>query len=233
MNGSRSWLRKFGLIAGYVLFLVLDFAVALKWIPGLPGWIQNPATAFIAWIIITGLVIWRAFELGGSNRLESLELRRSRKTEGQLSEEEAFQLLRHYLFFRENIRVGETIDKGTVNVVDPRDQTGEEAVRLYKLVFERKNHSEKVGVFMDLEQEMDVDLETFEDKERAIDEIENKRMIRSSKVDEFDEALNDARADLGKSLMQTYNVTETEEGETKYEVPMIPQNPLQNNGSNN
>ncbi len=128
---------------------------------------------------------------------ESEESWWTRKTDDQLSSYEAQQLLDYYLFYEENMNTeGGMVEKGPDNV---NSEFEDEPIRLYKMVFERKNYSEKVGVLIDLEQPLSVDPENPESLRRTAKKIDDLKIIRGSKVSDFDSAMREARKEIGRS----------------------------------
>jgi hypothetical protein len=152
-------------IAGAVFVTIgLSIAWYLNWIPFPDFLLSPPLVIGSAALLIFGVLIWKLYQ--AEERFRNLQnnlLQRKPKT--QLTEKEAFELIRFDLWENENIRIGESVKKGTKNV-NPQDKQGD-PVRVYRLISERVMVNEEVGVVMDLEQEMDVDVDSWESLEEA------------------------------------------------------------------
>jgi len=218
--------KKYGVALGSVLSLmaVLGVLVFFGWL-SIPGFLLSKRAFFLfAAVVIFAVTVFFVRKLNQSNDRFPLA-GGGRKTKQQLNDMEAYELLRYRLFFYHNMRISEWHQRGPDHVGTPGE---EEPIRLYKLVFSRKNVDEKVGVFLDLEQEMDLDMEDNQSLLEASEGIENIRLIRGSKVQDFDGALQDAREELGKNLYRQFgNIREieySEDGDIKREKtrPALP-----------
>lgn len=197
-----NWLnrRQQGIIAAFFLIFViavLSILISYNWIP-FPSFLTHPLIlgilAAVAFIVLFGWLLMRYMNSGTPD----YDFGR-RQREKQLSDEEAFELLRFLLLYRRNIRIGSTVERGSEKV-KPEGDT--ESVRLYKLVFERVNVNERVGILLDCEQEFSINTESMKSLDSAADQVDNMQMVRGSKVDNFEEAVSDAKSSLGRSLDQ-------------------------------
>jgi len=75
----------------------------------------------------------------------------------------------------------------------------EDAVRSYKYEFEPANRSGRATVLVDMEQEISVDLDDFESKEKAWKRIRNKKMVKSWMNTEYEAEVEKKRKSLGRS----------------------------------
>lgn len=197
------------------------------------GWIQLPSILFswygvglaVGTLVIVGVVV-AAVQFRSDDGIDF-----SRKSEKQLSEAEAFDLARYILFYERCMRVQETVDRGPV--IEGGQREDSDPVRLYQLVFERRNRNEKIGFLMDLEQSnLQVDKDDHELMKETVRQVNNTRLIRASKVEDFNEAMEGAREDLAESLVQTITEREYENGELKRERerPALPYRKSDSNG---
>jgi hypothetical protein len=151
------------------------------------------------------------------------------KTEEQLSEEKAFELANYLLVYGRGYRIGRVIERGIDHAQAPSDDK-EDAVRLFKLEFEPSNLSGRATLYIDLEQELSVDLEDHESLEQATKEIQNSRMQKSWLSVDYEERVKDTKESLGRSVDPTIKkIIETDEGREIRERPAITQKPSNGN----
>jgi hypothetical protein len=203
-----------GVFVAEVLFWgLIGVAVSSGWIPFVlvPGFLVFNAVVLLAVYYVstdTGVGFSR-FQVPGGDR------------ENRLSEHEAFELTRFLLLYRRDMRIDEVVDRGIEPAVSPSDSS-EDARRLFKLVFERVNVNEKVGVYVDLEQSIEVDLDSYDSLSNAADKVENIRVIRGSKTTEFWQRLNEAQVSMGRNSDSVIRI-ENDEGKTaEYPVGALP-----------
>lgn len=214
MVTAKQALKKGGLAFIGLSALVLSVLWYVQWIP-FPDFLISPVVFGAVVLVLIVSVFGYKFYGMQSKRIPDF----SRKTERQLTDREAFELLQYELTQNRLIRIGETHERGP-EIVGPEDQN--DNVRLYKMVFDRKNVSEKVGVVLDLEQEMNVDPDSTESLREAVKNIDNIKLVRGKKVDDFDEEMEDAVSSLGRSLDQKITTTKFDEDGNVAEEKSIP-----------
>lgn len=211
-------------VVGLVLILLVSAVGTLMWFGWIPfpDFLLEPIIALpalgIVILAVIGYFIVRNLDSGGYPDYFG------RKTARQLTDTEAFELLRYRLFFKHNMRIGDIVSRGPEMPTSNSGGEDADTVRLYRLVFDRVNIPERVGVYMDLEQEMSIDLDKLH---QHVDEIENIRIIRGSKIHgDFQAEMEEARKQMSQSLMQTITEIEYEDGEParKREMPAIMRN---------
>lgn len=223
--------KKYGIV-GASLFIILSLIGVAVW----RNWLKIPSVltsdvgivsmGFVFLIGVTIFVIRKMGDTGGKFQPWNTA---DRKTLKQLNDREAFELLRYRLLFHHNIRIDEWYDRGADHVGTPGE---EEPIRLYKIVFDRMNEAEKVAVYIDLEQEMQLDPDSRESLAEAAKEIENIRIIRSSLFSDFETQVENAREQLGKNLYKQFgNIQhfEYQDGDLVAKRELPPPVPGQNN----
>ena len=194
------------------------------------------------WGLVIGLGFWLGFPLGGISVAALLILNLlvlaavyhvrdrgqfagySTTTKQQLTAKEAYRLVRYMLPFDERYgyRVDRVIDEGVDPAKSPSDDK-EDAVRLYKFEFEPMNVSGRAVLYVDLEQELSVDLDDDDSLPKAADQIQNIRMVKSWTVDSYADMIMDVKESLGRSVSPTITrITETDEGREIEEYPALP-----------
>lgn len=191
-----------------LIFLVLGVMWWRNWLP-FPDFLIDPVVLFAAFVVF--LIGLFGYKYTGKATQRNLPEYFNQEKQSQLTDREAFELLRYELFFNRNIRIKEVHSRGT-RKVNPQDREGD-PVQLYTMKFDRVNVDESVGVVLDLEQELSVDAGSRTSMESAADEIRNIRVIRGKKVDDLDESLEDAVSSLGQSLNQKITEKHYEDGE--------------------
>jgi hypothetical protein len=199
--------------------VVLAFLMAFGWIP-FPDFLIDPVVVASFLFVLLIAVVGYKFYNAHSQSIPDF----SRKTEQQLTDKEAYKLLQYELTQNRFIRIGEMHDRGA-EIVGPEDQ--DDNVRLYKMTFDRVNVSEKVGVVIDLEQDLNVDTNSKDSLRKAAPKIENIKVIRGKKVDDFDEEMEDAVSSLGRSLDQTITTTKYDEEGNVDEKKTVPASLMQ------
>jgi CheY-specific phosphatase CheX len=194
--------------------LVLSVLWYFQWLP-FPDFLISPVVFGAVILVLILSVFGYKFYGMQSERIPDF----SRKTERQLTDKEAFRLLEYDLTMNRLIRIGEMHERGP-EIVGPEDQ--DDNVRLYKMEFDRKNVSEKVGVVLDLEQEMDVNPGRTASLREAARRIDNIKLVRGKKVDDFDEAMEDAVSSLGRSLDQNITTTKYDDEGNVVEEKSVP-----------
>ncbi|WP_313694220.1 hypothetical protein [Halorarum halobium] len=149
------------------------------------------------------------------------------KTEEQLSGKEAFELAEYLLAYgdRYGYRIDRTVDRGIDPAVAPSDDK-EDSVRLFKLEFEPLNLQGRATLYIDLEQELSVDLDDTRTLQNAMSKIQNSRIQKSWLSVDYEERVADTKESLGRSVDPTITkIVETDEGREIRERPVITQNP--------
>lgn len=212
MVDTKPVLKKIGVPLAGVTALALGLMWWANWIP-FPDFLIHPYVVASAVIVLIAAVsVWKYRGKAPRPRWQDY-LEQDKQV--QLSDKQAFELLRYELGENRFLSVGDLDERGA-EIVGPEDQ--EDNVRLYKMVYDRKLVNEKVGVVLDLEQDLDVDPYDTESLRKAAEEIQNIKVKRSSKVDDLDEALEDAVSSLGRSLDQKITDSWVKEGEDGREV---------------
>ncbi|MCU4753422.1 hypothetical protein OB919_15770 [Halobacteria archaeon AArc-curdl1] len=188
-----------------ILFLFLAVLMYYNWIP-FPWFLFHPVIIALGFIAVLGSGLGYGYYKYQQDSTPGYDFRK--KTEKQLTSKKAENLLEYYALNQYGVKVGEIHESGVDNVTDPTDSS--EAIRLFKLVFEPKLLSETIGLYLSLEQE-DIRIEDPRDPfelEQALEQVHNIRSVRSSKVDDFDEKMDEIRSSLGKSLAQKRTTVE-------------------------
>lgn len=214
MADTKQVLKEGGLAFIAVSVLALCVLWYFQWIP-FPDFLISPVVfGAVVVVLVVGVFGYKFYGMQ-SKRIPDF----TRKTERQLNDKEASRLLEYELTINRFIRIGETHESGP-EIVGPEDQ--DDNVRLYKMVFDRKNVREKVGVVLDLEQEMNVDPDSTESLREAAKIIDNIKLVRGKKVDNFDEAMEDAVSSLGRSLDQNITTTKYDDEGNIVEEKSVP-----------
>lgn len=214
MVDAKQVVKKGGVAFIAVSVPLLSVLWYFQWIP-FPDFLISPVVFGAVVVVLVVSVFGYKFYGMQSKRIPDF----SRKTERQLTDREAYELLRYELTMNRLLGIGEMHERGS-EVVGPEDE--DDNVRLYKMVYDRKNVSEKVGVVLDLEQEMDVDPNNQKSLSEAADDIANIKVKRGKKVDDFDEAMEDAVSSLGRSLDQKFTTTKYDDEGNIVEEKSLP-----------
>ena len=200
----------------WVLFLAAGFS---GWIPGF-GLIAV-AVAFLN--ILIGVAGYYVTRDDGFHGFQTT-------TKEQLTEKEASRLVHHMLRFDERFGycVGRVVEQGIDPAKSPSDDK-EDAVRLFKFEFEPLNLSGRATVYMDLEQELSVDLSDDDSLFDAADKVQNIRIVKSWMSQDYKEKVADVKESLGRAGSATVTVTRTDDGQEIHEIPAR----IQNQGSSN
>jgi len=204
-------------VAEVVFWGLIAVAASSGWIPLVlvPGFLVLNAVVVLAVYYVstdTG-VGFSGFQVAGADG------------KNRLSEHQAFELTRFLLLYRRGMRIDEVVDRG---IEPPRttaqdDESGkQDSRRLFKLEFERVNVNEKVGVYVDLEQSIEVDLDSYDSLSGAADNLENIRVIRGSKKENFDEAMLEAKKALGGNPMPMIQITSDDGKTAEYPANALP-----------
>lgn len=185
------------------------------------GWI--PAWRLFA--VVGGLfnliILVAAYHVTSENDFNFSGFEVPSEGEYQLSEHEAYELARFILLYRRDMRIDEVVDRGIEPAVTPSEDS-DDARRLFKLIFERVNVNEKVGVYLDLEQSIEIDVESYSSLSNAADKVENIRVIRGSKTNDFWEDMQEAQVSMGRNLDSMIRITDDEGNVTEYPTRALP-----------
>lgn len=200
----------------WVLFLAAGFS---GWIPGF-GLIAV-AVAFLN--ILIGVAGYYVTRDDGFHGFQTT-------TKRQLTEKEAYRLVHHMLRFDERFgySVGRVVEQGIDPAKSPSDDK-EDAVRLFKFEFEPLNLSGRATVYMDLEQELSVDLSDDDSLFDAADRVQNIRIVKSWMSSDYAKKVEGVKESLGRAGSATVTVTRTDDGREIRELPAG----IQNQGSSN
>ena len=138
----------------------------------------------------------------------------SRKTASQLNSKEAKELVRYWLLDEHGKRIGTILEDGPAVIDNSAD--GSDSTRLYRIECKPVMKNEKIGVVMDLEDPIAVDVDDSDSLEKAASSIGNIRAIHGGQVgNEFDQRFKKAIKDLSGSMIEPIVETKyDEEGET-------------------
>ena len=200
------------------------------------------------WGVVLGLLYWLGFPTGGvvpallflvnllavvgvyyTSRTDAFSGYQT-TTEQQVREKEAFELAQYMLAYERGYRIDRVIDRGIDPAVAPSDDK-EDAVRLFKLEFEPLNVQGKATLYIDLEQELSVDLDDTSTLRKAVREIQNSRIQKSWLSVDYEERVEDTKESLGRSVEAT--VTKIIEKDGEREVVERPQLQPQNQSNSN
>lgn len=171
-----------------------------------PGIFSVLAQPLVLGVVVVVLVIGVAVFIYRRRRSSTTtEFEGWTSEEDPLSDEEIYELLEYKLFF-DNIRIKDVAEQG-VELASSAGDT-DEAARIYKLEFDRRNIPERVGVLLDLGPSLKVNMNDLRASTRR---IQNMKIIRSSKVTDFDERMRKARDQLARSSSQTIKITDYDE----------------------
>ncbi|GAA0646317.1 hypothetical protein [Salarchaeum japonicum] len=187
MESSWNTAQKY---AGLFLFEIVFWALVLA----LGFWLGFPGNGlFVGVIAVLNIIIGMAgyFVTRDSSEFSSFQT----ATKRQLSEEEAYNLARYMLPYRRGYRVERVVDRGIDPAVSASDDK-EDAVRLFKLEFEPLNVSGRATLYMDLEQELSVDLDDLDSFENAIDNVQNVRIVKSWTSTNYEEKVQEVKESL-------------------------------------
>lgn len=148
-------------------------------------------------------------------------------TKRQLTEEEARVLAEYLLVYKYGFRPART-EAGIDPAVSSSDSK-EDAVRLFKYEFEPLNMSGRATLFIDLEQDLSVDVEDLDSLEGAASKIQNKGVVKSWMNADYEKAVQEKKESLGRSVDPTITVTRTDEGTEIREMPAGVQNQNKSN----
>lgn len=183
-------------MAVVLTFLALAVMWERNWIP-FPDFLLDPVIVGAAFfVLLVAVFLWK---YRGKRPRQTIQDYLDQDKQSQLTDKEAYELLRYELIQNRLIRIGEMHQRGA-EIVGPENQ--DDNARLYKMTFDRVNVSEKVGVVLDLEQDFDVDPYDTTSLRKAAPEIQNIKVIRGKKVDNFDEEMEDAVSSLGQNVDQ-------------------------------
>lgn len=207
--------------AAVVLSELLFCAVVLA----LGYWLGFPLSGIgvAAPIFLSLLVLAAWYEIRQSDSLPNFQT----TTKRQLSEEEARVLAEYVIVYKEGYRIGRT-EAGIDPAVSSSDDK-EDAVRLFKYEFEPLNISGKATLFIDLEQDLSVDVEDLDSLESAASQIQNKGVVKSWMNEDYGAAVQEKKESLGRSVDPTITVTRTDEGTEIREMPAQVQNQNKSN----
>ncbi|MFU1780260.1 hypothetical protein ACM16X_02640 [Haloarcula japonica] len=213
------------LLVGVGVFALVSVMLAAGWIP-VPDILKSPVVWAICLFVVFVSVIFYMWRSGSDRDIQIM----GRSADEQLTKKEAGVLARYTLLYNELLRIGDVYEEG-IEKVQPSDQS-KEPVRLYKIDFEPKNRKDRVVFFMDLEQKFSVDTGCLKSEKAAsrnhesvmdaVAQIQNSRLIFDSKKDDFQEAVQDVRDSLGRTVRQKVIEREFENGEKvgETEYPM-------------
>jgi hypothetical protein len=208
---------------------------------------QKVAAAVLAEVLVWGLILgsgyWLGFPTGGlvpaglflvnllavvgvyyTSRTDAFSGYQT-TTEEQLTVNEANELAQYLLAYGKNYgyRVDRKIDFGIDPAQAPSDDK-EDAVRLYKLEFEPLNVQGKATLYIDLEQDLSVDVDDPDSLENAMKKLQNTRMQKSWLSVDYEERVEDTKESLGRSVEATVTkIIEKDEGREVVERPQITQ----------
>ena len=135
-----------------------------------------------------------------------------RKTASQLNSKQAKELVRYWLLQEHGKRIDTTLEDGPA-VID-NAASSSDSTRLYRIECKPVMRNEKIGVVMDLEDPIAVDIEDSDSLEKAAQSIGNIRYINSGGVgNEFDQRFKKAIKDLSGSMMEPIVESRYEDGE--------------------
>jgi hypothetical protein len=208
------WSSNQKIVAGVLSELVFwSIVLGLSYWLGFPGGGLFVALLFVLNLIVVAAGYFISQEDGFSGYQTT--------TEQQVSEKEAFELANYLLVYERGYRVDRVIDRGIDPAVAPSDDK-EDAVRLFKLEFEPLNVKGKATLYIDLEQELSVDLDEPGTLRRAVGQIQNSRMQKSWMSVDYEERVEDTKESLGRSVDPTVTkIIETDEGREVVERPQI------------
>lgn len=115
----------------------------------------------------------------------------------QLSEEEIRELVEWALQFKMGYYPARN-EGGIEPAVAPSDDK-EDAVRLYKYEFEPANLSGRATVFVDMEQEISVEIGDYDSMRTAWERIRNKKVVKSWMNTEYKAQVEKTKKSLGRS----------------------------------
>lgn len=217
-KSTRSKVFRFGAVVVGLIFLVLGVLMAFGWIP-FPDFLLDQVVAGAAFFVLLAAVVLWKFRGKTQRSIQDIQEYWEQDKQSQLTDKEAYELLRYELSENRFLGIREIHERGS-DIVGPEGQ--DDNARLYKMVYDRKNVKEKVGVVLDLEQDLDVDPYDTTSLRKAAPKIQNIRVIRGKKVDDFDQAMEDAVSSLGRSLDQKITTTKYDEEGTIDEKKSVP-----------
>jgi len=198
LDWSRNQLYAAVLIAE-ILFWGLFFGI------GFQGWI--PAFPLIATglAILNVVILFGAYFTGGES-MPGFET----TTKQQLTDRKARELAEYMLIFGEYGLYPAMNQSGVDPEVSPSDDK-EDATRLFAYEFEPLNFSGRATLLLDLEQDLSVEIGDKDSLEKASQKIQNKQIVKSWMVEDYVEAVETAKENLGRSASHTITtITETD-----------------------
>lgn len=209
MESSWNTAQKY---AGLFLFEIVFWALVLA----LGFWLGFPGNGlFVGVIAVLNIIIGIAgyFVTRDSSEFSSFQT----TTKQQLSDEQARTLAEYVIVYKYGYRLGRS-EAGIDPAVSSSDDK-EDAVRLFKIEFEPLNVSGRATLFLDLEQDLSVDVDDLDSLESAANEIQNKGIVKSWMNESYEEAVQEKKESLGRSVDPTLTVTRTEDGREIREMP--------------
>lgn len=208
--------------AGLFLFEAVFWGVVLS----LGFWLGFPGNGlFVGVIAFLNIVLGAAgyFVTREGGEFSSFQT----TTKQQLSDEEARELAEYMTVYRYGYRIARK--EGGIDPALASSDDKEDATRLYRFEFEPLNLSGKATLFLDLEQELSVEIGDTDSLEAAADSIRNKGIVKSWMNEDYRKACEEKKESLGRSFDPTVTVTRTENGREIREMPARIQNQSQNN----
>mgnify|MGYP000541810451 CR=1 FL=1 len=191
---------------GHVLFWGLFFVFGFQgWVPVFP--LMATALAFLNVIIIL------AWNYTGGESVPGFET----TTKQQLTDEKARTLARYMIVYNYGFRVDRAV-AGIDPAVSSSDDK-EDAVRLFRYEFEPLNRSGRVTLFIDLEQDLSVDVDDLDSLQSAVMKVQNKGMVKSWMSEDYEQACEEKKKSLGRSVDPRITVERTRDGREIREFP--------------
>jgi hypothetical protein len=139
-------------------------------------------------------------------------------SEDQLSQYEAKKLLKHYLLYEDNIAIDRELEtrieyKNTASG-SSEDEAGDQSVRVFVMTYERKLLDEYGAVIVNLEQPIEVDVESFESKRQAVKQLEDASVIRAKTKEDLKAHVAEATDSIGRVNKQS-RILALQDGEVK------------------